>query len=158
MAIGAGSSDYKVYLATEESSGTPSGTYVTFLCDRWKKGWMTGTKGNPSIGGAAYRYPMGQRALTYTLTNCLITAQQKATATQEADYIEDFIETYSNESGANPLYLFLYHEADARYKYLAHYSGTHYQYFKCFVDTYDIVSEKGKIYKITSMRLAEWTN
>jgi len=153
----AGNVNYYVRLSTAQSSG-PSGNILYLYAEDYNKSFKDGMMSKQSVGGRSYRYPNGKRAISVDLKNCYITAQQTASATSELAAIENFFYTYSNKSGASPIYLFIKNMADNEDVKLAHYSGTHQIYLKCYVDSYSLKGGKGKLYIINTLKLIEATN
>lgn len=152
----AGTTDYKIYLATATTgaagSETPSGDVVYFYAEDYSKPVGNIVKPKPSVNFTAY-YPASKWNLSFTLKNCHVKANVKSTATEEADAIDHFIFTHSIQRGGGGFYIFLYHEADAKYRHIDWNStGVHMQ--SCFVaiDGWDDHAVQGKLIIYPSMK------
>ena len=164
LTVKAGTSDYFVALSTATTgatgSETPDGDVVYLFAEDFTLSFKEGQAAKPSVAGRSFRYPNGKRAMSVDLTNCIITAQVTASATAELNAILDFIYDNSNKIGAGGVYCFIKNiaESNAYIKLSWNTSGTPVQYLKGYVDVSTVKGEKGKMYRIPSLKVVEATN
>jgi len=152
----AGTTDYKIYLATAKTgvagSETPSGDVVYFYAEDYSKPVGNLVKPKPSVNFTAY-YPGSKWNITITLKNVQVKANVKNTATEEADAIDHFIFENSIVRGSTGMYIFLYHEADAKYRHIDwNTSGVHMQTMFVAIDGWDDHAVQGKLIVYPSMK------
>jgi len=75
------------------------------------------------------RYTTDKRSIEVRANDCTISAEEEATSTEELDLIMDFIYNSSIKTGANKVYCWVYHAAEARYKKLSWTSAGVHQRF-----------------------------
>ena len=152
----AGTTDYKIYLATAKTgaagSETPSGDVVYFFAEDYSKPVGNLVKPKPSVGTAFY-VPSTKYNITISLKNIHVKANVKGTATEEADAIDHFIYTNSIARGGAGFYIFLYHEADGKYRHIDWNSaGVHMQTMFVAIDGWDDHATQGKLILYPSMK------
>ena len=145
----AGISNYKIYLSLAKTgavgSETPSGDLVYFFAEDYSKPIGNMIKPKPSTGKSFY-YPATKWSASITLKNVHVKANVKNTATEEADAIDHFIFTNSIKRGGAGMYIFLYHEADAKYRHIDwNSSGAHMQAMFVAIDGWDDHALQGKM-------------
>jgi len=148
----AGTSAYRVIISTAVSSAAPSGDIVYFFAEDYDKSVANSAKPKLSANRAFY-IPSSIYNVTVTVKNAHVVANVESTATEEADAIDDFFFQNNMVFGGSPLYLFIYHEADAKYRKLDWDSSKNQiNYLACAVDGWNDHAEKGKMITYPSLK------
>ena len=156
MGIIAGTSAYKIIISTSwttsEGDEIADGDIVYFFAEDYDKSVANSSK--PKLAPLrAFYIPSSIYNVSVTVKNAHVVANQKGTATEEADAIDDFFFQNNMAFGGSPLYLFIYHEADGKYRKLDWDSSkTPINYLACAVDGWNDHAEKGKMITYPSLK------
>ena len=162
MTLIGGDANYTITLSTDYTgsagSESPSGDTVKFFAQDVEYKPTSGDQRKILSNGSSLKVITGKISRSVGLMNCIVVANVENTATEEMDAIEEFVHAHGEKVGSTKVYLWIYHESDARYKKLGYdSSNNHTRYLKGFPLPLDYKMGAGKTYIMPTFLFEEVT-